>query len=83
MYLCNCNGLTVTEIKKACSDGLTNAEDVFECFGVEKCCGKCIPEIKEYINSSNKNITIISTITKSPYENTNCSSNSPTKLYPK
>ena len=71
MYLCNCNGLTVTEIKKACSDGLTNAEDVFECFGVEMCCGKCVPEIQEYIITSDKNITTQSTITKSSYKNSN------------
>ena len=80
MYLCNCNGLTVSEVKKACSDGLTNAEDIFECFGVEMCCGKCIPEIKEYMVSSDKNITAQSTINRSSYENSNYSSNTKYKI---
>ena len=72
MYLCNCNGLTDARVKKACSDGLTNAEDIFKCFGVEKCCGKCIPEIKEYLINSDKNISFQSSLTKPQYENKNC-----------
>ena len=30
MYLCNCNGLTVGAVVKACSRGLTSATHVFK-----------------------------------------------------
>ena len=39
MYLCNCNGLTVGDILKVCSDGLRDPNDVFDCFEVEQGCG--------------------------------------------
>ena len=49
MYLCNCNGLTVGDILKVCSDGLRDPNDVFDCFEVEQGCGKCVPEIKQFL----------------------------------
>ncbi len=73
MYLCNCNGLTVNEVRKVCSDGISNAEDVFKFFGVEECCGKCIPEIKEYITTQDRNISFQSAKAKSSYEHSNYS----------
>jgi bacterioferritin-associated ferredoxin len=54
MYLCNCNGLTVTDVEKACADGVEKAGDVFVFYNVEKCCGKCVPEIEEYLQGSKK-----------------------------
>ena len=73
MYLCNCNGLTNNEVRKICSRGVSNAEDVFKCFGVEKCCGKCIPEIQEYITNLDKSISFQSVNTKPSYEHSKCS----------
>ncbi len=54
MYLCNCNGLTVTDIIKACSSGVTKPGEVFAFYKVEKQCGKCVPEIEEYFLNSKK-----------------------------
>ena len=54
MYLCNCNGLTVRDVIKACAGGITQAGEVFACYKVEKRCGKCVPEIEEYLLNSNK-----------------------------
>ena len=54
MYVCNCNGLTVNDVIKACADGIQKADDVFDCYNVEKCCGKCVPEIEGYLQKSKK-----------------------------
>ncbi len=54
MYLCNCNGLTVTDVIKACSSGVTKPGEVFAFYKVEKQCGKCVPEIEEYFLNSKK-----------------------------
>ena len=54
MYICNCNGLTVTDVAKACAEGIQNVGDVFACYNVEKCCGKCMPDIQECLLNSNK-----------------------------
>ena len=57
MYVCNCNGLTVTDVVKACAGGIQEVGGVFACYNVEKCCGKCVPEIEEYLQKS-KNIKL-------------------------
>jgi bacterioferritin-associated ferredoxin len=54
MYLCNCNGLTVKDVIKACADGVKDASEVFACYNVEECCGKCMPEIQEYLLRAKK-----------------------------
>ena len=54
MYICNCNGLTVTDVIDASAKGLENARDFFSCHGVEEGCGKCLAEIEEYLLNSNK-----------------------------
>ena len=64
MYVCNCNGLTVTDVIRACSNDASTANDVFNCHGVEKCCGKCVPEIEECIENSNKQTTFQNTGSK-------------------
>ena len=55
MYVCNCNGLTITDVVKACAGGIQKVDDVFSCYNVEKCCGKCVPEIEEYLQKSKNN----------------------------
>jgi len=64
MYLCNCNGLRVTDVVKACMEGVSKAADVFACYGVEECCGKCIPEIEECLESSNQQTTFQNAVPK-------------------
>ena len=54
MYVCNCNGLTVTDVVKACTGDLKTPFDVFSYFYVEECCGKCVPELEEYLLNSKK-----------------------------
>ena len=46
--------MTVTDVVEASTKGVENAGDVFSCYGVEEGCGKCIPEIEEYLLNSNK-----------------------------
>ena len=54
MYVCNCNGLTVTDVVKACTGDLKTPVDVFSYFNVEKCCGKYVPVLEEYLLNSKK-----------------------------
>jgi len=56
MYVCNCNGLTVTDVVKACTDGLKTPVEVFSYYNVEKRCGKCVPEIEEYLLNIRKKV---------------------------
>ena len=72
MYLCNCNGLTVTQIVRACSNGVTNATEVFSSFGAEQCCGKCVPEIQECLASAKEQNAFQDLVIKGPnIENNN------------
>ena len=73
MYLCNCNGLTVGEVIKACSGGLSSATDVFNCFNVEQCCGKCVPEIKQFILNYKRQTNLHSKVSKYQEMHTNSS----------
>ncbi len=47
MYVCNCNGVTRTEVDEAISAGAQGPEDVLAHHGCEPCCGRCLPEIAE------------------------------------
>jgi bacterioferritin-associated ferredoxin len=38
-------------------EGVSKAADVFACYGVEECCGKCVPEIEECLEKSNQQTT--------------------------
>ncbi len=49
MFVCNCNGITETEVKTAVRSGVESWDDVHAFYGCEPCCGKCQCEIVETI----------------------------------
>ena len=49
MYVCNCNGITETEVKEAVRSGAEKWDDVHTYFDCAPCCGKCECEISEAI----------------------------------
>lgn len=52
MYVCNCNGVTETEVEEAISAGARRPEDVLGHHGCDPCCGRCLPEIAETIENT-------------------------------
>lgn len=49
MYVCNCNGVKRREVEEAIAAGAEEPEAVLGHFGLEPCCGRCLPEIAEHI----------------------------------
>ena len=49
MYVCNCNGITDSEVKEAVRNGAEKWDDVHTYFDCAPCCGKCECEISEAI----------------------------------
>ncbi|HRK63477.1 MAG TPA: (2Fe-2S)-binding protein [Terricaulis sp.] len=49
MYVCNCNGVTRSEVDEAIAAGATGPEAVLAHHGCEPCCGQCLPEIADGI----------------------------------
>jgi len=49
MYVCNCNGVTRSEVEEAIVAGAQRPKDVLAHHGCEPCCGRCLPEIADSI----------------------------------
>ncbi len=49
MYVCNCNGVKRREVDEAIRAGADHPEAVLGHFGLEPCCGRCLPDIAEHI----------------------------------
>jgi bacterioferritin-associated ferredoxin len=49
MYVCNCNGITDSEVKEAVRSGAEKWDDVHTYFDCAPCCGKCECEIADAI----------------------------------
>ena len=41
MYVCVCNAVTDTQIRKACENGACSMEDLSRELNVATCCGRC------------------------------------------
>jgi bacterioferritin-associated ferredoxin len=50
MYVCNCNGVTRTEVDEAIAAGAQGPEAVLAHHGCEPCCGRCLPEIADRLS---------------------------------
>jgi bacterioferritin-associated ferredoxin len=50
MYVCNCNGVTRSEVEEAIAAGAQGPKDVLAHHGCEPCCGRCLPEIADSIS---------------------------------
>lgn len=51
MFLCVCNALNDKMVRQAVADGARSCASVFGQFGCRPQCGKCIPYIRQMINS--------------------------------
>ena len=49
MYVCNCNGITDSEVEEAVRSGAEKWDDVHTYFDCVPCCGKCECEISDAI----------------------------------
>lgn len=47
MYVCNCNGITESEVETAIRSGVGQWDDVHAFYGCQPCCGQCECEIKD------------------------------------
>jgi bacterioferritin-associated ferredoxin len=52
MYVCNCNGLTRKEVRKAIENRPRDAMDVHRYYQCEPQCGRCLPEIREMLSAA-------------------------------
>ncbi len=52
MYICVCNSVTDTEIKKACDDGAKSLQCLKHRLKVATCCGRCEDCAKKLIQES-------------------------------
>lgn len=44
MYICNCNGITESEIQGAVELGCASVAQLSRELGLGSCCGKCVPD---------------------------------------
>ena len=51
MYVCLCHGFTDHEIKALASAGTRSAAQVYRHFGVKPKCGKCVPYVRDLVQS--------------------------------
>ncbi len=65
MYVCLCNAVTDTHIRKAVADGCCSMRDLQTTLGVASSCGKCAPCAKEVLSGAmheqtmhNQNVTV-------------------------
>lgn len=49
MFVCNCNGITETEIRGAVALGCSTVGDLQGALGVASCCGKCLPDVRRVL----------------------------------
>ncbi len=54
MYICHCNALTEKQVDTAVLGGAKLWPDVYAFYDCEPQCGKCIPQICERLNVSDK-----------------------------
>ena len=51
MYVCNCNGLTLSQVKKALDERPQDEFEVYRRYDCEPQCGRCVPEIRAMLES--------------------------------
>ncbi len=51
MYVCNCNGITESEIRSAVELGCATLRDLQHELGVATSCGKCLPDACRVLQS--------------------------------
>jgi bacterioferritin-associated ferredoxin len=46
MYVCNCNALTESQVRKAIENHARNPAAVYRYYDCEPQCGRCVPEVR-------------------------------------
>ena len=52
MFVCNCNGLRLAQVKSAIEKGACQPLDVYRSFECAPKCGKCVPEVRTLIQET-------------------------------
>lgn len=59
MYVCNCNGITEKQVDVARKNGADSWPAVYAYYNCEPKCGKCIPDVCQRLNITNKTSPMI------------------------
>lgn len=51
MYVCLCNAISDTELKRLAAEGHRNASKAYGALGAEVCCGRCVPTAEDILNT--------------------------------
>lgn len=51
MYVCNCNGLTLRDVREAATAGVERPGQVYAWHGCQPQCGKCVAEVADVLRS--------------------------------
>lgn len=52
MYVCNCNGLTHKQVRKAIENRPRDVEGVYHYYQCQPQCGRCVPEVREMLDEA-------------------------------
>lgn len=64
MYVCICNGITDTQIKKEIKAGAKTLEDLQQSLGVATCCGNCADCANKLINNTAPQVALTTIVSE-------------------
>lgn len=57
MYVCVCHAITDREVRAAVTEGAAQAEEVFQHFGVQVRCGRCVATMRSMMSLGTTGVT--------------------------
>jgi bacterioferritin-associated ferredoxin len=58
MFVCNCNGLRLCQVKTAIERGAQQLHEVYRTYGCAPKCGKCVPEVRTLIKETREAVRL-------------------------
>ena len=52
MYICNCNGVSETDVARSIEAGHTTLRALRDTLGVGSCCGKCVCDVRRHLKAA-------------------------------
>jgi bacterioferritin-associated ferredoxin len=58
MFVCNCNGLRLCQVKSAIERGASQPLEVYRTYDCAPKCGKCVPEVRTLIKETREAVRL-------------------------